>query len=625
MYLGLEIASARLWQREVLVCSASRPAEPKPFVCVRAAVVRRSGETVSERIEDVASRNTSRALRLMDVEIVSFEDDDLAVKVEVERAPVGVRRERDVAMEADGNARRGDFVRERHERPELRVVREEHLFARSESFGGGLGGKHAGLVAEIRESAVDQLGVQHAQLEVVVAGVAVGVDVGVDVRPGGADRDRIGKAAVVRRGDGVGLRRRVGREVERVDAVRVGRGRRRRLAVAGRRHGDAGNDAARTVEHASARDGRVTRRVRGDVADDPSNCIVHRLHLAVDVAVEQRRVVPHVALAAAPSHVEVDVQRVAGVAVAVRHDRMARFAAPLLDGDDARRLRVEAGEQGFVDDVALHKDRVGVVERVDERVWDVRDGGAATIRTILHIHRDARVVAELAHRLAPGFGGVGAPSVVAVDVLGHVVPVVRAAHQGEEHVVAVRHALEGGDGDGIVRLRPLEVAHDLRGGRGHASARIIGGGVVVEADGVVGSAAVADPGLRPVVQRRERGHAQVRRGGRDGLLRVVRVEGKRLRGGAEGGPARGVAGGGGGCRSDGVGKAGGGLGFRTHGGVAGDEAPQRVFVRRSELAGLRPGEDRGEVRVAGRDHVSAALERHHVEYALAVPPLVRGR
>ena len=285
-----------------------------------------------------------------------------------------------------------------------------------------------------------------------------------------------------------------------------------------------------------------------------------------------------------------------------------------------RRLRVEAGEQGF-DDVAPHQDRIGVVERVDERTGDVRDVGAAAARAVLHLHRDARIVAELAHRLAPGFGGGGAPIVVAVDVLGHVVPVIRAAHQGEGHGDVVRRALEGGDVDGVVRLRPPEVAHDLRGGRGHASARPVGGGVVVEADGVVGSAVVADPGLRPVVLRRERGHAQVWRGGRDGRRRV---EGKRLRGGAEGGPARGVAGGGG-CRSGGVGKTGAGRGFRARGGVAGDEAPQRVFVRRRELARLRPGEDRGEVRVTGRDHVSAARERHNVEYALAVPPLVRGR
>ena len=115
-----------------------------------------------------------------------------------------------------------------------------------------------------------------------------------------------------------------------------------------------------------------------------------------------------------------------------------------------------------------------------------------------------------------GIEGAGRGLVVhRVDVRGHVRPVVRPAHHREVRIHAFHLTGLGLRGDG--RRRILEVAHDLRTGRRHASAdRALAVDlrrVHVEAVGIVRARPVSNTALRPVGEE-QFGNAQIRRRGR---------------------------------------------------------------------------------------------------------------
>ncbi len=94
----------------------------------RTTGTRPSGRTILKIAirNKVPSRDTPLSLRLMNVEIVPLEDDDLAVEVKVYRPPVGVSSQRYVILKTRGSAQRGgEFVGEGDKCLVLIVVREK--------------------------------------------------------------------------------------------------------------------------------------------------------------------------------------------------------------------------------------------------------------------------------------------------------------------------------------------------------------------------------------------------------------------------------------------------------------------------------------------------------------------
>ena len=369
------------------------------------------------------------------------------------------------------------------------------------------------------------------------------VVVGVAGRSGGDDRSAIGFFIIacclgrlyiaffgsVARERGrhlVGPCRRGRRQNERIHAVAVGRRRRTCRIVVFRRDRRTGDGFTILVEDASAHDGRKRCLGGKHVENDTPN---RRKRPTAGLKI--RWSVPGI-VTPLPSHVEMDVERVVRISVAVGDNCMAGGVTirAFRNTHDHGPLGVKVGEDVRLEQSEIEAcafvfvNRVGISEHVREANGQVSGERATALGLVVHAHRHANVVRKLA-----GTDGVSLGIRRVLWIKWHVAPVVDAALHRQIGIDAVDRASEGLRRHR--RRRPLEVAHRLRTGSRHAT--------TISAGRVVVVVLVAFRGRLSPLRLHERIHAEVRRIGHAGAETWARG---RRGGGAKATPARGVAG-----------------------------------------------------------------------------------